>query len=283
MIPFIQRINEGTSHIFTNGLITFLIVSLLILLLTVILFKITRKLLLKRFGENVIFFLRIIKVSYYIIALYSIILMIVPLSETATTILASSGVLVLVLGFAAQEAVANIVGGFFITFFKPFIIGDLISVVEVNLTGFVEDISLRHTTIRTFTNTLIVVPNSTINKSILENLSLTGARKGNYLEIGIAYDANIDQAMKIIQEVIEEHPHFIDTRNEEDLEQPKVVVRCSAFQDSSILLRTLFHTEDATKGIAMLSDCRILIKKKFDVEGIEIPYHHSVVTIKKEV
>lgn len=281
MIPFIQRINEGTAHIFTNGLITFIIVSLLILLLTAILYKITRKLLMKKFGENVIFFLRIIKAGYYIIAGYSIILMIVPLSETATTILASSGVLVLVLGFAAQEAVANIVGGFFITFFKPFSIGDLIVVVEVNLTGFVEDISLRHTTIRTFTNTLIVVPNSTINKSILENLSLTGAKKGNYLEIGIAYDSNIEEAMKIIQEIIEEHPSFIDNRREEELHQPTVVVRCTAFQDSSILLRTLFHTEDAAKGLAMASDCRILIKKRFDQAGIEIPFQQSVITIKK--
>lgn len=284
MLDIITTINRSTASFFQGGLISFFISSLVITIITIVSFRITKRLLLKKYGDSIIFIIRILKIIFITIAGIALTFLIIPFRGILTTALTSTGIIVLVLGFAAQEAVANIVGGFFITFFKPFTIGDLITIVDSNLTGYVEDLSLRHTTIRTYTSTLIVVPNSIINKSVLENLSLTGAGKGNFLEIGVAYDTNLELAMSIMKEIVEAHPYFVDIRSEEDLIQdvPKSIVRLSAFTDSAMTLRTLFHTENASKGVAMLSDCRIAIKHAFDAHGIEIPFPQSVVTLKKE-
>src|SRR5699024_2934568 len=73
-----------------------------------------------------------------------------------TTVLASTSLLVVVAGFAAQEALSNVINGLFISMFKPFEIGDRIKLVSNNISGYVEDISLRHTIVRTFTNSRII-------------------------------------------------------------------------------------------------------------------------------
>ena len=66
-----------------------------------------------------------------------------------------------------REATANLVSGVFISLFKPFGIGDRIKLSDKQIDGVVEDISLRHTIIRTFENTRIVVPNSVLNLSLI--------------------------------------------------------------------------------------------------------------------
>lgn len=80
-----------------------------------------------------------------LLALYSI----PTLRGLATSIFAGSGVLAIIIGFASQQAFANIVTGIFIAVFKPFRLGDRIRFVDKDVIGIVEDITLRHTVVRT--------------------------------------------------------------------------------------------------------------------------------------
>ncbi|MGL5541661.1 MAG: mechanosensitive ion channel family protein [Erysipelotrichaceae bacterium] len=267
---------------FQYGLLWSIILAILLLIAGSITNNILKKVLIRHFGERIGFLLRIKTTMVYSVVVLMCLSLVTPLREALGTLLGASGVIVLVLGFAAQEAVANLVGGFFITVFKPFQIGDLIRISENNLFGTVEDISFRHTVISTFENTKIIVPNATVNKSVLENLSTTNGVKGNFLEIGIAYHSDLEVAIELMKQAIATHPSFVDVRTPQQIQaqEEAVVVRLHQFGDSAIVLRTLFHTSDAAKGVAMLSDIRFQLKKEFEVHGVEIPYHQIVVHTK---
>jgi len=82
----------------------------------------------------------------------------------AGALIAGSGFVALIIGLAAQESMGNAFNGLFISIFKPFEVGDRIHLVKANITGFVENITIRHTVIRTFVNSRIIIPNSVINQ-----------------------------------------------------------------------------------------------------------------------
>ncbi len=284
MFELYREINSIGKGILELGLLDTIFSYGMIFIITYFLNKYTIKYVSKKLGKDTTLLLRIITITYYSIAVYSCGLLIVPLQKIATQLLTSAGVLTVIVGFAAKEALSNVVAGLFITFFKPFSIGDLINLTGQNLTGYVEDISLRHTVIRTYTNTRIIVPNSICNSSILENLSRSNGIKGNYVNVGISYHNDIEQAMEIMGNIIEKHPLFIDTRTAEEKANnaPKVILRCTNFLDSSINIRALFHTNTESAGWHMASDVRIELKKAFDEAGISIPFSQLVVTMNEE-
>lgn len=265
----------------TNHLISKSISILIILILAWICSKLLKKVILRHFKVNTKFILRMKNIIVYSIALYGILSQFTALENIMKALLASGGVIAVVLGLAAQEAMSNFVNGLMITTFKPFKIGDLIKVNNGELTGTVVDISLRHTVIQTYENTKIVIPNSVMNKAILENVSSVGNQKANFLEIGISYESDIEKAMRIIEEEIVKHPDYLDIRKkEEKKKQPAVITRLIDFADSSMHLKTTVYSKDNSQGFAMLSDLRIAIKKRFDEEGIEIPYPHQTILYK---
>ena len=202
-------------------------------------------------------------------------------SDIIKALAASTGIITLALGLAAQDAVGNFVNGVMIATFKPFKIGDLIKISDYQLTGYVVDIALRHTIIKTVENTEIIIPNSVMNKAILENVSSVNNQKANFLELDISYESDIDLAMKIIQEEVMAHPNYLDNRSAADIANhvPPVVTRLVEFRDSSMHLKTTIYSKDNAEGYAMLSDLRIAIKRRFDKEGIVIPYPHQTIEI----
>lgn len=232
---------------------------------------------------NVSFTRRIISAIIVIVAAMLIFMQVKPLKSISASLLASSGVLAVIIGFAAQQAMANVVGGFFISVFKPISIGDRIRLVEQGIEGFVEDISLRHTVIRTFENTRVIVPNSIMNSAIIENAHFQDAKVCRFLDIGIGYGADMDRAMAIIAGEVRSHGDFFDNRTEEEKSSgvPDVVVRVTEFKESAVNLHTAVWARDAGTAYAMKCDLLYSIKKRFDAEGIEIPYPHRTVVISK--
>lgn len=197
-------------------------------------------------------------------------------SKLASTILAGSGILAAIIGLAAQESFSNILSGLFISIFKPFNIGDRISIVGDSTAGFVEDITLRHTIIRTYTNVSVIIPNSIIASSKIENSTYT---KGcSYpIEVDIAYE-NKDKrhrAMEIMEEVVMSHPKFYDMRSEKDkvLGVKPVKALCTELGDSGIHMKILMWTEEFSDNATACSDCRMEIIDRLEEEGIEIPYN----------
>ena len=199
------------------------------------------------------------------------------------TALSGAGILALIIGFAAQEGLANITGGLFIISFKPFKIGDRVMVSDT-MVGTVTDITLRHTIIRNFDNKMIVIPNAIINKEKLINYDLGEHKLCEQIEIGISYDSNIDLAKRIMQEECENHALILDNRSLFEIEQGKPMVRTALIElkDFSITLRAWAWVRNHTDSFSLKCDVLESIKKRFDKEGIEIPYPYRTIVIKNK-
>lgn len=285
MLKMLQEINEiGKDTFFTYGLLNTLIMMLLFLAIAYLLKRMIQRYIHKRQLVNEPFIMRMIKIILYTIAGYACLSLLKPFDSVLGKIWGSAGILAVVLGLAAQESLGNMVNGILISTFKPFHIGDLVKVNNGEYEGYVVDISLRDTVIRTYENTKIIIPNSIMNKAVLENVSRSNNTKGNFLFLEIGYDSDLDKAIRIIQEEVMRHPNYIDARSEEDISNgvAPVIVRVTNFNESGLQLRATVYSQNNAEGFAMLSDLRIAIKKRFDASGIEFPYPHRTI-IQKDV
>lgn len=250
---------------------------LLIMVLTYAVASVSRKLWRKNpNNEQFLFRKFIFNIVQAVIYLAGVLLAIgqVPqMSKVLQTILAGSGIFALALSLSAQESLENIISGLFITLFKPFEVGDRVTLVERSITGVVEDITLRHTIIKTFTNTRYLIPNASINKEVIENSNIIDSRASAFVDVLVAYESDIEQAMDIMADVIGNHPKYWDIRTEEErLTVPKVKVYVRDLDRCGIALRANMWTKTVNDNFEACSDVRLQIKKAFDAAGIEIPY-----------
>lgn len=230
------------------------------------------------------FFRNAVSLIIWIIALAAIVSLIPRLKALAITLFAGAGILVAVMGFAAQQAFSNIIGGIFIVIFKPFRVGDLIKVGTLDY-GTVEDITLRHTVIRNFQNKRIIIPNSVIGSDTIVNDSIEDPKVCRWVEVGISYDSDVELATRIIQEEAIKHPSCIDARTEEEkvVGVPQVDVRLTSFDDFSLNLRAYVWADDPVAVFQMHFDINRAIKKRFDAEGVEIPFPYRTLVYKKDL
>lgn len=201
------------------------------------------------------------------------------LKHVATSMLAGAGILAIVIGFASQQALGNIISGIFIVMFKPYRINERIS-LQNTLSGIVEDINLRHTIIRNFENQRIIIPNSVMSNEILVNSNYSDDKICRFIEVGISYGSDIDLARTIIQEEIQNHPLNIDIRTEEDIEAgiPRVTVRVLTLGESSVLIRGWAWAADPPNAFVLQCDVTESIKKRFDKEGVVIPFPQRTIS-----
>ena len=230
------------------------------------------------------FFKNAISFVIWLIAIAAIISMVPKLKTLAITLFAGAGILVAIIGFAAQEAFSNIIGGIFIILFKPFRVGDRVKVGSLDY-GIVEDITLRHTIIINFEHKRIIIPNSMVNSETILNDTIEDSLICRFVEIGISYDSDVELATRIIQEEAIKHPLCIDIRTPEQIEEGRlqVEVRLASFGDSSVNLRALVWTNEPFGVVKMHSDINIAIKKRFEAEGVEIPFPYRTLVYKNEL
>lgn len=284
---------EIKAYLGSSKLIEYLVIPLIILIGAIILSKILRAVL-TRFVKASSKKLNVDPTKYnflknavsFVIFTFATVLIfqtIPMLKAYGVTLFASAGILAAIVGFASQSAFSNIISGIFIVIFKPFRVGDLIGIGEVHA-GEVEDITLRHTIIKNFENRRIVIPNSIISEQTIINSTLTEDQTCMFVFMGISYDSDLDLAMQIMQEEAEKHPDHIDGRTKEELKEglPDVVVRLISFGDSSVNLRASVWAKDPRLGFAMKCDLHRSIKKRFEEEGIEIPFPHRTIVYKEK-
>ena len=192
------------------------------------------------------------------------------LSRLTTTLLAGSGIVALVVSLSAQESFGNIVSGLFISLFRPFNVGDRIKLVSSGVVGYVESITLRHTVIKTMTNTRITVPNSVLNKEIIENSNLVETIASYYVDVSISYESDVERARRIMADIVGSHPLYVDVRKSKSEEKVPVLMR--AFESSGIALRARVWTRTVDDNFKACSDIRLELLRQFKNAGIEIPY-----------
>ena len=218
----------------------------------------------------------------YIVGFSLAIFSVPKLKALASSFLAGAGILAVAVGFASQHALSNIISGIFIVIFKPFRVNDRLEVK--GLTGIVEDITLRHTVIRDFENKRILIPNSVISDEVLINSDFAEDKLCKWIDMSISYDSDIDLAKKILEEEVMNHPLHIDPRTPEDIAKgiPEVMVRVISLGESSVNLRAWAWAKDAPDAFMMNCDLIESIKKRFDREGVEIPFPHRTLVYKEK-
>ena len=116
-------------------------------------------------------FLRyLVKALLYIVCLAGALQNVPGLDSVMASLLAGSGIAAIVVGFASQQALSNIVSGMVLLIFRPFKAGDRVCYHGPDLIGVIEEIGLRHTVIRSETGSEILIPNSLMNSHIIEVL-----------------------------------------------------------------------------------------------------------------
>ncbi len=185
-------------------------------------------------------------------------------------LIAGAGIIGLAIGFGAQGLVSDIVTGFFLLIEKQIEVDEYVTAGGMN--GVVEEIGLRTTQIRSFDGTLNFVPNRHIN-------TVSNHSRGNMralVDIGIAYGENIDEAMKVLQQVCDEF-----AQNDDRFKDGPNVLGVQTLGSSDVVLRVLGHTENMQQW-AVERDLRKRMKEALDAAGIEIPFPHQVYIEKKE-
>lgn len=276
-----ENIYKQIDNLFVNGLIGSGISIILLIIFVLIINKIINKLMHKKIDDplKLVFPMRIKKMIIITIIIAAIMGELTATQTIIKALLASGGILAVIIGLASQEAASNIINGFMIMTYKPYKIGDFVNVQEYNVRGTVIDISIRQSVIETIERTQIIIPNTIMNKAIIENISNVQNQKANHLVIEISYESDIDKAISIIQEEGGKHPLCLDGRSEEQKQEnvPIIDVYCTAFNESGIQLRATVLSKDNATGFKLLSDLRLKIKERFDNEGIVIPYPHRVI------
>ena len=181
---------------------------------------------------------------------------------------ASSGIVAVVFGLAAQSTLANVFAGISLSAARsrPFDVGDRVKIDTID-PGYVENITLRHTVIKTYQNEIIYIPNSTVGSATIVNY--TQEESFSYpIVVSVAYGTDMQKAMDVMADVIVAHPMHHGAR-------PTVL--CTSCDDSGVTLRALVETVDFKDNPKTCSDCLVEIMKRFAEEGIEIPYNRLVV------
>ncbi|MBA7514122.1 Small-conductance mechanosensitive channel [subsurface metagenome] len=143
--------------------------------------------------------------------------------------------------------------------------------------GTIEDITLRHTVIRTWQNKRQIIPNSRISEETIINWTIGDLTVLWAVDFGISYDSDIDLARSIILDEINKHP---DVMHEQDREAK---VRVTELGDFAVNLRALFWVSDRPTAWRTGTEIRESVKKRFDGGGVEIPFPYRTVVFKKDM
>ena len=278
-LSFENILDIGTS--FTkSGVVLTVLFAVVIVLIAKALVKTVDRMLKKavaKHGKDALtsynFVNKVVRVLIYGFALVLILNQFTAFDGVSTLFTAGASVFGVAAALASQESMSNFIGGTFLAIMQPFQVGDLIVLSDKGITGTVTDIGLRHTTIKTFDNTEMIIPNSIMNTAIIENKS-SAPYYTVRLVFGISYDSDVKRAMAIMKEHAENHPKMIDIRTEEEKAQRKLLVSvsCVNLGDFSVDLRVNVHTKTAADGAALSSDLRMSVKEAFEKEGITIPF-----------
>jgi small conductance mechanosensitive channel len=174
--------------------------------------------------------------------------------------LAGLGVAGFVVGFALQDTLGNFAAGGMILIYRPYDVDDFIEVAGAS--GLVRKMSLVSTTIATFDNQTLVVPNSKIWGDVIKNVTAQKVRRVD-LEFGIGYDDDIEQAERVLADIVSSH--------EMVLKKPATLIKLHTLGDSSVnfVVRPWVRTDDYWD---VYWDLTREVKMRFDREGISIPY-----------
>jgi small-conductance mechanosensitive channel len=175
-------------------------------------------------------------------------------------LLGAAGILTVAIGFASQTSASNLISGLFLIAERPFVVGDVVTIGTT--TGEVLSVDLLSVKLRTFDNLLVRIPNETLIKTELRNLTRFPIRRVDTM-LSISYREDLRRVEDILFAVAERHPFA--------LEEPKPLLVVNGFGDSGINLQ--FSVWGRRQNfLAIKNEIARDVKEAFDDAGIEIPF-----------
>jgi len=202
------------------------------------------------------------KVVFWPLVLIVAVSVLKELGFSLAPLLGAAGILGVALGFASQTSVSNIISGFFLLGEEPFKVGDVIEVGGV--TGVVLTIDMLSVKIRTFDNKMVRIPNETLVKAQFTNITRFPIRRVD-VPVGVAYKEDIGRVRQILLEVASANPNV--------LMEPEPLVIFTGYGASSIDFNFAVWAKRES-WLAVKNSISEDVKRRFDEEGIEIPFPH---------
>lgn len=189
-----------------------------------------------------------------------------------TGVLLAGGIAGIIIGFATQSVVSNLISGLFLHLDKPVKIGDPVEVVDMGVAGVIVDITAFSTRLRRFDGVFVRIPNEKIFTAQLRNFSANAARRVE-ITIGIAYKEDAEHAINVIKALIDKHPKI--------LVEPEPRVAVWELADSSVNI-IIWPWVPTNEWFPVRAELVKLIKEELDRHGIEIPFPQRTIWFGKD-
>lgn len=267
MEKFLEKLVDGCIDISAKLLLAIVILAIGSKLIKIIENNLRKENKLKHLDASVKGFLISFITITSKIVLFIVILHI--LGVPTASIITVFGSCAVAVGLALQGGLSNIAGGLMILIFKPFKVGDYIEVSGKE--GTVKSITMFYTTITTFDNKLIQLPNGNLSNSNITNYTANKKRRVD-IDISVSYSSDIDKVKKVINELI--------SKNELVLQEENNYVKLSKHDDSALIFAVRVWTKTDNYW-DLYFDLMESIKKTLDKNKIEIPFPQMDVHINK--
>ena len=202
------------------------------------------------------------RVSQYIIVTIGFLISLQFVGIDLTGLAVIFGLLSVGIGFGLQNVTANFISGLIVMFERPIVVGDRVEVAGIE--GDVTEINIRSTKIRTLNNISIIVPNTEFVSNNVVNYSHGDPTFRLDIEVGVSYSSNLDNVLKALNEVAEEHSEI--------LRNPKHQVHLQNFGDSSWDMQLRVWVPNVKERYLLRNELNQAIVRKFEKYGIEIPF-----------
>ena len=186
-----------------------------------------------------------------------------------SALLGAAGIAGIAIGFAAQTSISNLISGLFLISEKPFQIGDSIQVGDI--TGIVMSVDLLSVKLQTFDNRFVRIPNETIIKTNVINISRFPIRRLD-VWVSVSYTSDLEKVKDLLQDIAAKNIHVLDN--------PAPLIFIDKFDASGInILFGLWF--EISKLLDVKNSIIIDIHRRFAAEGIEIPLPKMDVSVRE--
>jgi small-conductance mechanosensitive channel len=241
------------------------LVAGLVVVVAYTLTRISRILLVEREGEVITghrqeAFHHVAQVAVYLVTL---LVLLALAGVDPRDLVLSAGALGVVLGLAARQTLGAVFAGFVLLFSRPFDIGDWVETSDRE--GVVRDVNLFNTTLRTFDDEHVVIPNDEVTSSEVVNRSRMGRLRVS-LEVGVDYGADVERAVSLAEEAMRDLDELMETP------APRAVVK--RFGDSAVVLGLRFWVQNPSAARYWQARSAVVeaVKRRFEAEGVAIPF-----------
>ena len=180
--------------------------------------------------------------------------------DVLKSLLTNSAILVAVVGFTLQNSIKNVIAGTLLLSADTFKVGDRVRIPKEDISGEIEELTLRHAKIKLATSERAIVPNYLLNDAVVINNNLDNDETCYALVIPVPINSDIRRAKEIVESVVDAHPDILKNRDSS--------VILTNYQLTSIEIHAMIWTKNIDDSFRVLSELRLEIAEEFLEKGI---------------